>query len=382
MTTLDTFAMMRGEAPVAASPTVAERYEAKLAALRGAATRTAPQAPAAVPVAQKTAEVATVPQNAPQRREAGTVAETPEGAALRRAQEWALSENAGRELLDDLATYISHFARFPSDAARDAVVLWAAHCHARDADGVLIWAATPRLMFLSRERGSGKSTALEMVGRLVPNCHGIDLEPSAAGITYSIGKERATICLDEGDVLFGAGKRKAELRAIINGGYTRHGTVLRMKGSKGERVPVFGPLALAGLDVMEKATGEALAPLLSRSVIVRMTAAGGELPDLYDPAEHAEERGESGRRLLAIWSLFHRDDLAAARPGMPEGVTMRAAQIWRPLLAVAHVAGGHWPGRAAAACSALVHAAEAPEAQDDSTDGLLDELAAMRAEWK
>ena len=46
--------------------------------------------------------------------------------------------------------------------------------------------------------------------------------------------------------------------------------MLHGKGSKATRVPVFGALALAGLDVLEKATGDTLTALLSRGVRIRM----------------------------------------------------------------------------------------------------------------
>ena len=288
----------------------------------------------------------------------------------------------GADLLDHVDAYLSRYAHFPSAAARHAVALWVAHTHARDRDGVLIWPATPRLMMLSAAAGSGKSTVLELVGRLVPSCGGLDVEPTPAGVIYALGSEHSTVCLDEGDVLFGSGKRKQSLRAILNAGYSRSGTYLRMRGNTGERVSVFGPIALAGLDVLEKATGDTLAPLLSRSIIVRMSPppAGTEIADLADPYERADERAEIGRRQLAVWALVHREELRSARPELPAGVRLRDAQIWRPLLAVADVAGGDWPDLARAACTELVNSYEtANDAPEEMS--LADELAAMTSGW-
>ena len=288
----------------------------------------------------------------------------------------------GAELLDHVDAYLARYAHFPSASARHAVALWVAHTHARDRDGVLIWPATPRLMMLSAAAGSGKSTVLELVGRLVPSCGGLDVEPTPAGVIYALGSEHSTVCLDEGDVLFGSGKRKQSLRAILNAGYSRSGTYLRMRGNTGERVSVFGPIALAGLDVLEKATGDTLAPLLSRSIIVRMVPPppGTGIADLADPYERADERAEIGRRQLAIWALVNRDALRAARPDLPDGVRLRDAQIWRPLLAIADVAGGDWPALARAACAELVNAYETQN--DGPTEvSLADELAAMTAGW-
>ena len=288
----------------------------------------------------------------------------------------------GAELLDAVDAFLARYAYFPSASARHAVALWVAHTHARDRDGVLIWPATPRLMMLSAAAGSGKSTVLELVGRLVPSCGGLDVEPTPAGVIYALGSEHSTVCLDEGDVLFGSGKRKQSLRAILNSGYSRSGTYLRMRGSVGERVSVFGPVALAGLDVLERATGDTLAPLLSRSIIVRMSPppAGTEIADLADPWERADERAEIGRRQLAVWSLVNRDALRAARPELPAGVRLRDAQIWRPLLSVADIAGGDWPALARAACAELVNSYET--ASDAPAEmSIADELAQMTAGW-
>jgi hypothetical protein len=47
------------------------------------------------------------------------------------------------------------------------------------------------------------------------------------------------------------------------------------------------------------------------------------------------------------------DALRIAEPVMPEGYSNRRADNWRPLLAIADVAGGEWPERARRAAFAL-----------------------------
>jgi Protein of unknown function (DUF3631) len=54
--------------------------------------------------------------------------------------------------------------------------------------------------------------------------------------------------------------------------------------------------------------------------------------------------------------------VADAWPDMPDGVTDRSADVWEPLLAIADAAGGHWPGTARTACTALVKVGESREA--------------------
>jgi hypothetical protein len=298
------------------------------------------------------------------RRTAGTVART-------------AGSIPGGDLLDLLRDrWFGHYARFPSAAALDAVVLWAAHAHMRDAQGVLVFSATPRLYLLSSEPGSGKSKVLELLGMVCPATYGLDLEPTAAGLAYTLSRERATVLIDEGDVLLGSGARRAGVRSIINGGYTRHGTVLNGRGSKATRVPVFGALAMAGLDTLEKGTGGLLAALLSRGIKIRMTRApGGDQPAKM--TREAEHQGAGAREWLASWAAQVRDQVAAAQPDMPEGIAGRAEQIWEPLIAVADAAGGQWPERARAACSELALAM--PAGSEDGT--LEDEFATFAASF-
>lgn len=287
----------------------------------------------------------------------GTVARPSAGVVARREQ----PQIPGDQLLDLLRDkWFGRYARFPSASALDAVTLWTAHAHMRDEEGVLMFTATPRLYLLSSEPGSGKSKVLELIGMVAPSCYGLDLEPTAAGLTYSISKEHATILIDEGDVLWGQGGRKAALRAIINGGYARHGTVLNGKGAKATRVPVFGALAMAGLDVMEKGTGDSLNALMSRGIKVRMRKASGE----DRPAKMTrgtECEAAQAKAWLERWAGQVRDEVAGAQPESVEGIEGRAEQIWEPILAVADAAGGEWPQRARAACLELALAMPAGE---------------------
>jgi Protein of unknown function (DUF3631) len=291
----------------------------------------------------------------------GTVVRREASAPVRQAR----NEIPGDQLLDLVRQWIGTYARFPSPAALDAVTLWAAHAHMRDEDGMLVFRATPRLFCLSSEPGSGKSKVLELLALICPATYGLDLEPTPAGLVHTIGKEHATVLLDEGDVLFGSGQRKSAIRAVINGGYARNGTVLNGKGSKATRVRVFGALALAGLDVMEKGTGDTLNALLSRGIKIRMRKA----PKDNRPAKVTRVTDGQGAKLhdwLKAWAAQVRDELADAQPEMPEEVDGRAEQIWEPLVAIGDAAGGEWPERARAACLELALAQGTPAEEDET----------------
>ncbi len=74
------------------------------------------------------------------------------------------------------------------------------------------------------------------------------------------------------------------------------------------------------------------------------------------------------RDKLAVWAQAHLEELTNAVPDMP--VDDRAADTWEPLIAVADVAGGHWPELARAACTALVDGADDAD-EERSLDILL-----------
>jgi len=254
----------------------------------------------------------------------------------------------GDQLLDLLRQWIGTYVRLPSPAALDVMVAWVAHSHMKDENGTLVFRATPRLYFLSSEPGSGKSKCLELLNMLCPDTFGLDLEPTKAGLIHTLSKEHATVLLDEGDLLFSSAQRASGVRAVLNGGYARHGTTVNGKGNKATRVNVFGAVALAGLDAIEKATGNSMDALLSRGFKIRMKRAGkNDRPAKVSRV--AEGQAAKLNEWLQAWASQVRDELADYQPDMPEELDGRAEEISTPLVAVADAAGGEWPERVRAA---------------------------------
>ena len=287
--------------------------------------------------------VATMTRTAPAVAPSGPVA--PRSAISGEVAGQRQQQIDGAEILGWTRAFLKRYAVFPSESALNAVTLWVAASHARDESGVLVFGEFPRLGLLSSEPGSGKSRVLELLQLLCPSAPSIEGEPSEAAVALMIGKEHRTLLIDEGDILFGSGRRKSAIRAVINQGYKRGGTWSRVRSGKVESVPVFGALALAGLDVMEKGTGSALEALLQRFIIIRMRKATGcqirKPREIVDPA-----RGITGyefaarlRDLLSAWAAQERGALAALMPQLPPGVELRQEELWAPLLAVAERAG-------------------------------------------
>ena len=246
----------------------------------------------------------------------------------------------GAALLHDVETFLARFVSFPSEQARVATVLWAAHTHLLGALD-----STPRLAFLSPEPGSGKTRALEVLELLCPRpLHVANTSPAA--LFRAVDADAAgscTLLYDEVDTVFGPKARDNEdLRGLLNAGHRRGATVLRCEIRPTGVVPVqtqvFAAVALAGL-------GDLPDTLLSRSIVIRMRRrAPGERIEPFRPRLH-EPAGHALREQLALFADEHAPTITGTWPVMPEGITDRDADVWEPLLAVADAAGGDWPER-------------------------------------
>ena len=76
------------------------------------------------------------------------------------------------------------------------------------------------------------------------------------------------------------------------------------------------------------------------------------------------------------WAKDNFDALAACNPTMPPGAFNRLADNWRPLLAMAQIAGGDWPQRAAEAFALLT---PKPHADADLDPTLLADIRSIFA---
>ncbi len=260
----------------------------------------------------------------------------------------------GAWLLDDVREFVAQFVAFPTQAALDAVTLWAAHSHL-----VSVGENTPRLALLSPEPGSGKTRTMEVLELLTPSPM-FALSASTPATFRSLAKGQRTLLFDEVDAIFGRNGKDdpaEDLRAMLNAGHRRGATIPRCVGPAHDvhEFPVFAAVAMAGL-------GDLPDTLMSRSVIIRMRK---RLPtEMVEPFRRRLhlEAGTELRDRLVEWSGRVAQQVADAWPDMPAGVTDRPADVWEPLLAVADAAGGHWPETARVACRELVKVGESREA--------------------
>ena len=247
--------------------------------------------------------------------------------------------------LDFVEVFLRRFIAYPSEHARVAHTLWIAHTHLIDC-----WDSTPRLAFMSPERESGKTRALEVSELLVHNpVHSINASP--AYLVRKVADGGVTILFDEIDAIFGNTKAQdanVDVRSILNGGHRRGATVGRCNLQlKAEDLPSYAPVALAGLKELPDT-------LASRAILIPMQRRA--------PDEHVESfrlrkvkaKADDVRELLAKWCDGIAEQMKVAEPNMPTSIVDRAADCWEPLVAIADAAGGDWPKRARAAAVAIV----------------------------
>ncbi len=259
----------------------------------------------------------------------------------------AVPDGAG--LLDDVERYVGRFVAFPTEHARVAVTLWTAHAHGVDA-----FDSSPRLALLSPEPGSGKTRVLEVIEPMVPGAMHV-LSASTPAIFRTIEASTTTLLLDEVDAIFGrrgTDPNNEDMRALLNAGHRHGATIPRCVGPSHEvrRFVVYAAVAMAGL-------GDLPETLMTRSVVIRMRRRTAS--EVVEPFRHrdASAAGHVLHDRLQAWVGDNLDELKAARPEMPDGITDRPADVWEPLVAIADAAGGEWPKRARDACEALAGAA-------------------------
>lgn len=276
--------------------------------------------------------------------------ESASGVALTWLGQPAPTGREGHEVLDDVTAFIRRFNAFPDEHCAPTLALWYAHTHAAE-----YFYVTPRLILDSAEPGSGKTRVLEVAQYLV-KAPEMTISATTAALFRMVADGPVTILFDEVDTIFNtkAGGNYEDLRGMLNAGYKRSATIARCVGDakamKVQRFPVYAPAALAGI------AGGMPATITTRAITIHMRRRA--LDEYVEPFRErdVERQARPLRDELAAWITSIGDQLADARPDMPDGVVDRAAEIWEPLLAIADAAGGHWPQTARAACTHFVTA--------------------------
>ncbi|MGW0831738.1 DUF3631 domain-containing protein [Streptomyces prunicolor] len=247
----------------------------------------------------------------------------------------------GAVLLDELRAVIGRYVVLPSEEALTAVTLWVAATHIQPA-----LQHAPRLAVVGPTKGCGKSRVLDVLHETVHQPM-MTVNTSPAVVFRIIGKNPPTLLVDEADTIFGpkAGD-KEDLRGLLNAGHQRNRPAWRISGPehKPTAFPTFAMAALAGI-------GDLPDTIMDRAVVLRMQKRKpGERITPFRSRYSVPELNALRDR-LAAWLIPLRGTAAGLVPKMP--VEDRAADTWEPLVIVADLAGGGWPGQARAACLAM-----------------------------
>jgi len=268
---------------------------------------------------------------------------------------------SGEGLLADLIKAIEDHVALPEHASL-GIALWVLHTYSFDA-----FLNSPRLAIISPEKQCGKTTLLcllqELVQRPLPSAN-----VTMSVVFRAIDRYRPTLLIDEADTFLSG---KEDLRGILNSGHSkRMAHVLRAVGEDNEpvRFTTWAPVAIAAIKNIPDT-------LMDRSVIIRMRRRLPEETVLPMRGKALERLLDLARQMMR-WSADQQERLAQADPDMPEGLSDRACDNWRPLIALADAAGGQWPELARAAAVALCKRTD----EDDISPGeqvLADMLAFM-----
>jgi putative DNA primase/helicase len=278
---------------------------------------------------------------------------TPTPPPFPTVEPWPEPDHGGLLLADMAATLRRFIALSPATA--DAEALWCLHTYVHDAATV-----SPNLCLSSAEKRCGKTRNLLILGCLVRRpLHTANITIGA--LTRVIDQYAPTLLMDEADTIFVNGGR-AELRGILNAGlYRSNAYVLRCIGDRKQPklCSVWCPKAIALI-------GRLPDTLEDRSIVLPMRRRGSDEPVDLLHVDRLFAELEPIRRKAARWALDHRNNLGNITVNLPETLHDRAQDLWRPLFAIAELAGGDWPDRArrsAVELSGVVQHGNSPEAQ-------------------
>ena len=239
----------------------------------------------------------------------------------------------GADLLDRIVEVVNAHMVMPRDAA-ESLALWVLHAHAHD-----IFLISPVLGITSPTPECGKSTLLTIVGAMVPRALTAS-NITTSGVFRAVDKWRPTLLIDEADTFIGVND---EMRGVLNSGHQKVSAyVIRIVDTGGDHEPrlyrTWAPKAIAMI-------GKMPSTLTSRSIRIELQKKqpGANVKPLRaDRLDHLKPLLQQAAR----WVADNKIKLGAIDPDMPAGIGNRTADNWRPLIAIADVAGGDWPERA------------------------------------
>jgi uncharacterized protein DUF3631 len=169
---------------------------------------------------------------------------------------------------------------------------------------------------------------LDVLSRLVARPELTD-NITAAAIYDTIDRERCTLLLDEADNL--ELSAKGALRAVLNSGHRKGGTIRRGTGKQRRKYSTHAPIALASIGILTL-------PLMSRSIVIHMRRHDGTLSLRRFESDNTQELDLTYQHIR----MWVRDTALNFDPDIPIEVRDRTADNWRPLISIADACGEAW----------------------------------------
>jgi putative DNA primase/helicase len=272
------------------------------------------------------------------KRRRATVADEESALPHWNVEPWA-GNVSGADLLEHLMATFRRYIVLPKGAG-EALALWTLHSWTMDAGDV-----SPFLVLDSPTKRCGKTSVLILLLYLTPRSElASNISPSA--LFRYVEDIRPTLLIDEADSFV---VENEEMRGILNSGHTKAAAhVIRNVEINGEHKPrrfsTWAPKAIATIG--------ALADTLEDRAVVVQLQRKSKTAKVARLRKRDCEDFATLRRKAARWAEVNFDALAAdPDPNIPDELNDRAADNWRPLLAIADLVGGQWPQRAReAAC--------------------------------
>jgi Protein of unknown function (DUF3631) len=256
------------------------------------------------------------------------------------------------DVLDEARAIFDAYIHVGS-ASLDALALWTFWTHVYDAFNV-----APILDLTSPAMRCGKTSALNVIDALGSRTL-LASNVSSASVYRIIDSKTPTLLVDEADSFLDI---KEELRGILNSGHTRRAAfVLRVEGDALEprRFGTYAPKAVAAI-------GSLPSTLADRSIRIALTRKPTSVhkADAYDD-DALRLACDPTRSRIARAADDYLAEIESVEVARPAGLNDRQWNNWKPLLAIASVAGEDWFNRAVEAAVTL------SSGEDEADDSLL-----------
>ena len=247
----------------------------------------------------------------------------------------------GHTLLTDIAKLIDRYLYLPEHGST-LMALWALHAWVPGA-GLL----SPRLALISPEPQAGKTTALRVLAALTPRPL-LTVHARTAPLIRTIDFLKPTLLFDDAERSVWPNR---VLRSVLVAGHARDAKILRESRSPFE-LPALSCFAPCAFSV----TGRIPSDIARRAIILNLRPAlGSEQRPPFHP-DNAE--AQTLVRDAVRWARDNGDALGANQPDVGH-LPRSQREVWRPLLAFAHAAGGDWIARAETAALAIATQSDA-----------------------